>query len=129
VGTALLYPLQARPATIAFDGAPRDGAFHAVVRSTSCATPNVRASLVDASFEVPEIVKQQRVVGQTLVLVALHDSSRLKTATLYQSSGNHWLDEAALRTAKLARYSAEVVDCTKVAGTYLLVVRTGEEDL
>jgi TonB family protein len=88
----------------------------------ACAVPFAAASVAAAPVELPEIAAQQRVTGITTLRVDLDARGRLGSAAVLQSSGNRYIDEAALRTARTARYGAEVRDCERSGGTYALVV-------
>ena len=41
---------------------------------------------------------------------------------LLESSGNRWIDQAALHAARFSRFSAESRDCARVGGEYAFVV-------
>ena len=60
--------------------------------------------------------------GAHAPLIAAGRSSRCAHAALANSSGNRWLDDAAIATARMSRYSPEVRNCTKLAGSYLISV-------
>jgi TonB family protein len=77
---------------------------------------------------MPDIAKLQRVTGESVVRVDLDESGRTKSQNLQHSSGNRWLDGAAMATARLSRYSPEVRDCVKMAGSYLVTVAFTEAD-
>jgi TonB family protein len=89
---------------------------------TVCAIQSAAASVAATPAELPQIAAQQRVTGITAVRVELDARGRLGAASVLQSSGNRYIDEAALRTARTARYGAEVRDCERLGGTYALVV-------
>jgi TonB family protein len=94
-----------------------------------CKTPNADAAIDGVPFfEMPEIAKRQRVRGESLVRIDLAETGRLRSAAIEQSSGNRWLDGAALSTARLSRYSGEIRNCAKVAGTYLISVSFDTDD-
>jgi periplasmic protein TonB len=80
-------------------------------------------------FEMPEIARLQRVTGESLVRIDLTASGALRSAALASSSGNRWLDGAALATARISRYVPEVRNCTPIAGAYLISVQFGPDDL
>jgi TonB family protein len=109
---------------------PRSSNPARVIGATSlCKTPDADAAIDGLPFfEMPEIAKQQRVRGESLVRVDLTEAGGLRNAALEQSSGNPRLDGAALSTARLSRYSGEIRNCAKVAGTYLISVRFDTED-
>ena len=88
----------------------------------ACAVPSAAASVAATAAELPEIAAQQHVTGTTAIRVDLDARGNLGAASVLQSSGNRYIDEAALRTARTARYGAEVRDCERLGGAYALVV-------
>jgi TonB family protein len=89
--------------------------------SVTCAA--APASITDAQpADVPTIAAEQNVTGITSVRIALDASGRLTATSVLESSGNRWLDLAALQAARSSSYRAESRDCTRVSGTYALVV-------
>jgi TonB family protein len=73
-------------------------------------------------FEMPQIALEMAISGTSQVKIDLAATGDLKAASLFASSGNAVLDNAALRTAKLNRYIPETVNCRHVAGSYLVQV-------
>jgi TonB family protein len=94
----------------------------AAVTRNACAEPFAAASVAAAPAVLPEIAVQQHVSGVTAVRVDLDARGRLGAASVLHSSGNRYIDQAALRTARMARYRTEVRDCERVGGAYALVV-------
>jgi protein TonB len=90
--------------------------------TTACAAAFVPAAVDAAPVEVPVIAAGQGAHGIAQVRIALDASGRLTKDSVLSSSGNRWLDRAALKAARLSRYSAEVRDCERVGGEYALVV-------
>ena len=88
----------------------------------SCAVPFAPAGVTAAAPELPVIAAAQNVTGIAAVRVALDARGRLVGESILNSSGNRWLDRAALRTARLSRYAAETRNCGRVGGEYALVV-------
>ncbi len=98
------------------------GAQTAAVTRNACSAPSAAASAFAAPAELPEIAVQQHVTGVTAVRVDLDARGNLGIASVLESSGNRYIDQAALRTARTARYSAEVRTCERVGGSYALIV-------
>lgn len=73
-------------------------------------------------LEVPAIAAGQGVTGTAQVKIRLTASGALAGEELFASSGNPWLDSAALLSARMSRYSAESINCERVAGSYLYEV-------
>jgi TonB family protein len=91
--------------------------------TTNCAAAFAPAAVTAAApAELPEIAAGQNVDGVSEVRIVLDRSGRLANHSVLASSGNYWLDQAALRAARQSRYRAEVRDCAPVGGTYALVV-------
>ena len=82
------------------------------------------AAAVDGQpyFEMPAIAIQEGATGRTEVRIDLRATGKLSNAALFSSSGDAWLDAAALRSARLTRFSAEMSNCKAQAGSYLYVV-------
>lgn len=70
-------------------------------------------------FEMPTIAAEQGIGGLAQVKIDLTAGGNLSGAALFASSGDRWLDEAALLSARLTRFTAETVNCKHVAGSYL----------
>jgi TonB family protein len=97
----------------------------AVGAAASCATPYAAAAVRGTPWAegLPDIVEGQGASGGTaFVEIKLQPSGALSNYALLQSSGNRWTDDAALRTARMTKYSAETENCTAVGGDYLLEV-------
>jgi TonB family protein len=76
----------------------------------------------DAYVDVPEIATLQSVGGTTLVKIDLTAKGMLADEALFESSGNVWLDRAALESPKMARFTPQVANCTSIGGSYLYEV-------
>ncbi len=72
-----------------------------------------------AYFEMPTVAAEEGASGTTQIRLDLTASGTVANAQLFSSSGNAWLDAAALRSAHLTRFTAEVAHCTPVSGSYL----------
>jgi TonB family protein len=89
----------------------------------ACVSPNTSAGIAgDAFFEAPSITAAQGLTGTSTVKVQLSSTGALLSNSLFASSGNRWMDEAALRSARMSRFSPEVRNCERVGGTYLYAV-------
>jgi TonB family protein len=53
------------------------------------------------------------------VEVSVGPSGNLANATIYKSSNNMAMDQAALRAARQSSYAPKLVDCEPVQGDYL----------
>ena len=88
-----------------------------------CALPSALAAVTGiAPVEVPAIAAEQHVTGITEVRIALDARGSLTGTSVLSSSGNRWLDGAALRTARLSTYRAEVRNCARIGGAYAFIV-------
>jgi TonB family protein len=72
--------------------------------------------------EMPAIAAEEGAAGSAQVRIRLTSTGVLDSATLFASSGNRWLDDAALRSARLTRFSPEIQQCRAVGGSYLYEV-------
>ena len=71
---------------------------------------------------LPTIAASQNITGVTAVRVALDRRGTLTGASVLASSGNPWLDRAALSAARLSRFAPEVRNCERVGGEYAFLV-------
>ena len=96
---------------------------------TTCGSADRDAAITGPAFvEYPAIAQMQGVGGETLVRVDLSSAGNLRGVSLDQSSGNRWLDGAALAVARTIRFTPEIANCLPVAGSYALSVRFGTEE-
>jgi TonB family protein len=65
---------------------------------------------VHAFADAPAIARDSGMTGTTLVAVNLNNDGRVDKANIAKSSGNHWLDEAALQAAAQARFTGDCAD-------------------
>jgi TonB family protein len=72
--------------------------------------------------DVPKIASLQGVSGISTVKIDLSATGALAGEALFASSGNPWLDLAALDSPRTARFTPEMVNCAPVAGSYLYQV-------
>ena len=79
-----------------------------------------------AFADYPAIAQLQGVAGETRVRVDLSERGTLRSAAVDRSSGNPWLDKAAVAAARSLRYSPEIASCEAVAGSYALTVQFGD---
>jgi TonB family protein len=70
-------------------------------------------------FEMPTIAADEGLHGMAQVKIDLTSDGSLAQEALYSSSGNHWLDNAALKSARLTKFTPETIGCERVAGSYL----------
>jgi TonB family protein len=71
---------------------------------------------------LPTIAASQNITGVTAVRVALDRRGTLTGASVLASSGNPWLDRAALSAARLSRFTPEMRNCERVGGEYAFLV-------
>ncbi len=89
----------------------------------ACAVPKAPAATTyKVTPEMPEIARQAGASGTTQILVNLDDSGRVVSASIYTSTRNSALDNAALQAAEQSRYSPAIDNCAKTAGSYLYIV-------
>ena len=74
----------------------------------------------DADY--PEIARMEGITGTAMVKVNLTASGHLADATIEHSSGNRFLDDAALRAVRASRFAPEVAEGNDVGGSYLVEV-------
>ena len=90
---------------------------------STCAAPHTNAAVLGTPWdETPSIVQEMGLSGASIVQIDLQPTGSLAHVALAHSSGNRWMDDAALRTARQTRYAPETQNCSAVAGSYLLEV-------
>lgn len=97
---------------------PLTGTTVAATLSSCSAAPSV----VGAPAVLPQIAAAQQVAGVTAVRVTIDRGGALTGASVLSSSGNPWLDRAALSTARLSRFTPELRNCERVGGEYAFLV-------
>ncbi|MBV8721080.1 MAG: energy transducer TonB, partial [Candidatus Eremiobacteraeota bacterium] len=90
----------------------------------ACANPNVEATTTNAvPAEYPESAKDLGLGEVTAqVEVTVGPSGNLINATIFKSTNNMAMDQAALRAARQSSYSPKLVNCQPVQGDYLFRV-------
>jgi TonB family protein len=73
-------------------------------------------------LQMPTIAEELGVSGIVQVKIDLSSAGNLSNAAIFSSSGNSALDEAALQSARMTRFTSEVAHCRHVAGSYLYQV-------
>lgn len=73
----------------------------------------------DAYVEEPAIAMEQGVSGTALVKIDLSAKGALAGEAMFESSGNPWLDRAALESPAMTHFTPEIANCTAVGGSYL----------
>jgi TonB family protein len=73
-------------------------------------------------FVKPTITEEQGISGIARIRIDLTQTGEVARESVLGSSGNHWLDEAALTSARMSRFTPESVNCKPVAGSYLYSV-------
>jgi len=89
----------------------------------ACAQPNAYARTLEiAHAAYPAAARAVGATGRVTVKVDLLPSGAVASVVVYRSSGDDYLDGAALRAAALSKYAAELYRCLPISGTYLFVV-------
>ena len=96
--------------------------------SRTCSSDHAAGFSGPAFVEYPPIAQLQGVAGETRVRIDLSERGMLRAAAVDRSSGNPWLDKAAVAAARSLRYSPEVTSCEAVAGSYALSVQFGDPE-
>ncbi len=90
----------------------------------SCANPNAEAGMSNkVQPEVPEMAQQQGATGTAEVEVSLSASGGVLGTSIYKSTGNQALDQAALGAARQSSYYPAKENCNSVPGHYKFVVQ------
>lgn len=87
----------------------------------ACANPNVEATVTNPVQ--PDYPESARDLGlgpvSVEVEVTVGPSGNLVTASIFKSSNNMSIDQAALRAARQSTYSPKLVNCSPTTGNYL----------
>jgi TonB family protein len=73
-------------------------------------------------WQMPTIAAMENASGIVQVKIDLTSTGKLSNAAIFAGSGNALLDQAALQSAQMTRFTSEVVHCKHVAGSYLYQV-------
>jgi TonB family protein len=87
----------------------------------ACANPNVEATVTNpVQPDYPESARDLGLGAVSVeVEVTVSASGNLSGATVYKSSNNMSIDQAALRAARQSTYSPKLVDCQPTNGSYI----------
>ncbi|MBV8148748.1 MAG: TonB family protein [Candidatus Eremiobacteraeota bacterium] len=96
------------------------GAAQLVAVESKCDAP---AAVYGSTYaDMPPIGDELGASGTAVVKIDLSASGMLAHEELYSSSGNWWLDDAAMRSVRLTRFTPEIRGCRRVAASYLYEV-------
>ncbi len=108
-------------------GVPTAAATVAATAAPATAAPPTESgpvTAVDADFvhkvtpEYPSIAKDQQIQGTAVVLVTIGPSGTVLSASIFQSSGNQLLDNAALAAARASSFRPPTVNGVAVTRQY-----------
>jgi periplasmic protein TonB len=109
-----------QPKTGTQNGVPAGQGTAAPAKAT-CATPYADATM--RSMVTPEYPQAAKEAGfgdaTVLIEVSIGPSGSLVGASVYKSSGNMSIDQAALRAARESTYNPKFVNCTPSSGNYI----------
>jgi TonB family protein len=90
---------------------------------TACGTQAAPAAIsVTVPADYPRIAAEQNRSGTAVIQVDLAGTGAIRNAMIFESSGNQFLDRAALLAARQQTYSPQIVGCEPVSGSYLITV-------
>ena len=116
---AVQAPLTAPAATVSLTSlAPA----HVGVASSSQGCEKAASLNGSPYFVKPTITEEQGIGGVARIRIDLTQAGEVARESVFGSSGNHWLDEAALTSARMSRFTPELVNCKPTAGSYLYSV-------
>jgi TonB family protein len=88
-----------------------------------CGTQTAPAAIsVPVPADYPRIAAEQNSSGTAVIMVRLAGTGAIRNAMIFESSGNQFLDRAALLAARQQTYSPQIVGCDPVSGSYLITV-------
>ena len=89
----------------------------------ACANPNAEATATQkVTPDMPEIARQMGAQGTAQIKVTLDPNGGVISVTVFRSTNNRALDQAALQAAQQSKYAPEIRNCQKVGGSYLYTV-------
>ncbi len=93
----------------------------AATAKPACANPNVEATVTSpVQPDYPESAKDLGLGAVSVeVEVTVGPSGNLVSASVYKSSNNMSIDQAALRAARQSTYSPKLINCSPATGNYL----------
>jgi protein TonB len=113
-GNAATGPAYTAPPSTAPPATP------AATPKPACAQPHVDATVTrPVEPDYPDMARQQGATGTVQVKVTLTAGGGVSSASVYRTSGNQSLDNAAVAAAQQSSYSPEIDNCQPVAGSYL----------
>jgi TonB family protein len=88
--------------------------------SSDCAEPSKNASVTEpASLEYPEFERRRGASAVVDVEVAINASGTLDGAWIFAPSGSKWFNEAALRSARMSKYTGGTAYCRPANAIYI----------
>ena len=98
--------------------------------SAPCASSEKAARMTQPAVpEYPVIALDQGIEGRVLVIFSLTRDGNVTDASIEQTSGNRWLDSAALSAVKKSRYAPAIHECSNAGGTYGVEVGFATQEL
>jgi TonB family protein len=95
-----------------------------------CAGSESLARITDAHQpEYPAIALGMGVEGNTLVVFTMNQNGTIADASVADTSGNQWLDQAAVDAVRKSRFAPAVHNCSKIGGVYGVEVLFAREAL
>lgn len=89
----------------------------------SCGLPHGDAAVMYAAPpEYPTIADLHGDLGTAIVKVDLLANGAIAKAAIAKSSGNYFVDRAALKATHESTFRPETKDCAPISGSYLFVV-------
>jgi TonB family protein len=89
--------------------------------ASACATPDRAASVTHAVIpDYPDSARPLNLGPTTVLLqVTVGSDGELRSATIYKSSNNMAMDQAALRAARKSTYQGAITNCAPAGGIVL----------
>ncbi|MHB8434026.1 MAG: energy transducer TonB [Candidatus Tyrphobacter sp.] len=114
------------PPNASVNGNPQGTATASPAAATpaSCPNPNREATVISkATADYPQSAQELNLGDVTVeIKVTVGASGTLQDATVYSSSHNMAIDQAALRAARESTYAPKLVNCVPTVGIYLFDV-------
>lgn len=103
--------------------AAANGSATTLAVTATCGVANADAAVAQAMpADIPTIAREMGKSGVAYVKVDLASSGAIAGTSIFRSSGNAVLDQAALSATRWSSFRPEIRNCAAVSGSYLYAV-------
>jgi TonB family protein len=118
--TAASCAMAAHVARVRADASARAALVTLRNQRPTCAVPNAPATPIQVyEPDYPDVIRSENLTGTTLVRITIGTDGSVGSPAIYKSSGNGFLDRAAIQAARLTTFRAARRACRPVADSYI----------